>query len=40
MLLNELAAEFTEGAPGEGETFGLVAGIYRPDWGRTEAGES
>jgi len=40
MLLNELAAEFTEGAAGEGETFGLVAGIYRPDWGHAEAGES
>ena len=31
-LLNELAAEFSDGAPGEGETFGFVAGIYRPDW--------
>ena len=38
-LLNELAAEFADGAPGEGETFGIVAGIYRPDWAR-EKGET
>jgi DNA-binding transcriptional ArsR family regulator len=38
-LLNELAAEFADGAPGEGETFGIVAGIYRPDWSG-EMGES
>ncbi len=31
-LIGEIAAEFTDGAPGEGETFGLVAGIYVPDW--------
>jgi DNA-binding transcriptional ArsR family regulator len=31
-LLNALAAEFAEGAPQRGETFGLVAAIYVPDW--------
>ena len=31
-LLDELVAEFADGAPGTGETFGLVAGIYIPDW--------
>ena len=36
-LLNELAAEFADGAPGEGETFGIVAGIYRPDWAAEKA---
>ncbi len=36
-LLETLAAEFAEGAPGSGETFGIVAGIYVPDWaGRSE----
>jgi DNA-binding transcriptional ArsR family regulator len=38
-LLNELAAEFSDGGPGEGETFGFVAGIYRPDWAGNQ-GES
>lgn len=33
-LLEHLADEFAAGAPGEGETFGLVAGIYVPDWAR------
>ena len=33
-LLDALAAEFVDGAPGEGETFGIVAGIYRPDWAK------
>jgi DNA-binding transcriptional ArsR family regulator len=31
-LLELLAAEFSEGAPGSGETFAIVAGIYVPDW--------
>ena len=31
-LIEELAAEFADGAPGEGETFGFVAGVYVPDW--------
>ena len=31
-LLEALAAEFVEGAPGTGEVFGLVAAIYVPDW--------
>ncbi len=31
-LIELLAAEFADGAPGEGETFGLVAGVYVPDW--------
>lgn len=34
-LLNELVEEFADGAPGNGETFGLVAGIYVPDWAET-----
>lgn len=33
-LIEALAAEFAEGAPGEGETFGFVAGVYVPDWSR------
>jgi DNA-binding transcriptional ArsR family regulator len=37
-LLNQLAAEFTEGAPGEGEVFGLVGAIYVPDWSSAEDG--
>ena len=31
-LLNDLVQEFADGAPGKGETFGLVAGLYVPDW--------
>ena len=31
-LIEVIAAEFAEGAPNEGETYGLVAGIYVPDW--------
>ncbi|HEY6607556.1 MAG TPA: winged helix-turn-helix domain-containing protein [Candidatus Limnocylindria bacterium] len=31
-LIEALAAEFADGAPGEGETFGLVAAVYVPDW--------
>lgn len=32
VLLEQLAAEFVDGAPGEGETFGFAATIYVPDW--------
>jgi DNA-binding transcriptional ArsR family regulator len=31
-LINALAAEFSDGAPESGETFGFVGGIYVPDW--------
>ena len=31
-MVEVLAAEFSDGAPGSGETYGLVAGIYRPNW--------
>jgi DNA-binding transcriptional ArsR family regulator len=31
-LVEALAAEFADGAPGEGETFGFVGGVYVPDW--------
>jgi DNA-binding transcriptional ArsR family regulator len=31
-LVNQLAAEFADGAPGEGEAFGFVGAIYTPDW--------
>jgi len=31
-LVDALAQEFADGAPGEGETFGLVAAVYVPDW--------
>jgi len=31
-LINQLATEFADGAPGTGETFGLVGAIYTPDW--------
>jgi DNA-binding transcriptional ArsR family regulator len=31
-MVEVLASEFSEGAPGSGETYGLVAGIYRPNW--------
>ena len=30
--INQIAAEFADGAPGTGETFGLVGAIYTPDW--------
>ena len=33
-LLNELAAEFADGAPGEGETFGIVGRHLRARLGR------
>jgi DNA-binding transcriptional ArsR family regulator len=31
-LVNQLAAEFADGAPGSGETFGFIGAIYVPDW--------
>jgi len=31
-LINQIATEFADGAPGTGETFGLVGAIYTPDW--------
>ena len=31
-LVETLAAEFTDGAAEEGETFGFAAAIYVPDW--------
>jgi hypothetical protein len=34
-LLNDLVREFADGAPGKGDTFGLVAGLYVPDWADT-----
>ncbi len=35
-MVEVLAAEFSDGAPGSGETYGLVAGIYRPNWSDRE----
>ena len=35
-LLEQLAKEFVDGAPGTGETFGFAGAIYVPDW--SEAG--
>jgi DNA-binding transcriptional ArsR family regulator len=35
-LLKQLAAEFADGAPGEGEAFGFVGAIYVPDWSVTD----
>jgi DNA-binding transcriptional ArsR family regulator len=36
-MVDALAAEFAEGAPGEGEVFGFVGAVYVPDWaGRSE----
>jgi DNA-binding transcriptional ArsR family regulator len=35
-LVQALAEEFSDGAPGSGETFGFVAGVYVPDWARTD----
>ena len=34
-LIAALAAEFSEGAPQDGETFGFVGAIYVPDWADT-----
>lgn len=31
-LMDDLAREFVDGAPGTGETFGLIGGVYVPDW--------
>ena len=31
-LIEALAAEFADGAPDEGETFGFVGAVYVPDW--------
>ena len=31
-LVEALAAEFADGAPDEGETFGFVGAVYVPDW--------
>ena len=36
-LINQIAAEFADGAPGTGETFGFVGAIYVPDWGGKDA---
>lgn len=35
-MVEVLAAEFSDGAPGTGETYGFVAGIYRPNWSDRE----
>jgi DNA-binding transcriptional ArsR family regulator len=37
-LVEALAAEFADGAPGVGETFGFVAAIYVPEWASTPDG--
>jgi DNA-binding transcriptional ArsR family regulator len=31
-LVGDLAAEFSDGAPGTGEAFGFVGAVYVPDW--------
>ena len=36
-MVEGLAQEFADGAPGEGEAFGFVAAIYVPDWAADEA---
>ena len=33
-MIESLAEEFADGAPGTGETFGFVGSIYVPDWAR------
>ncbi|MGI8929881.1 MAG: ArsR/SmtB family transcription factor [Candidatus Limnocylindria bacterium] len=38
-LVDALAQEFADGAPGDGETFGFVAAIYVPDWAGREIPE-
>lgn len=38
-LVEELAAEFADGAPGTGETFGFVGGVYVPDWASNRGSE-
>jgi DNA-binding transcriptional ArsR family regulator len=37
-LINQIAAEFADGAPGTGETFGFVGAIYTPDWAEEKGG--
>jgi DNA-binding transcriptional ArsR family regulator len=37
-LINQIAAEFADGAPGTGETFGFVGAIYTPDWAEDQTG--
>ena len=37
-LINQIAQEFADGAPGSGETFGLVGAIYIPDWSEEPSG--
>jgi DNA-binding transcriptional ArsR family regulator len=38
-LMEQLATEFVEGAPGTGETFGFTGAVYVPDWSDgTDAG--
>ena len=37
-LVEALAQEFADGAPGSGELFGLVAAVYVPDWAGAEKG--
>lgn len=37
-LVEALAAEFADGAPGSGEAFGFVAAVYVPDWASTTTG--
>ena len=39
-LINALAAEFSDGAPQEGEAFGFVGAIYVPDWSGPAEGEA
>lgn len=39
-LINALAAEFADGAPQEGETFGFVGAIYVPDWSGATGGDT
>lgn len=38
-LMEEVAREFVEGAPGSGETFGLVGAVYVPDWAQPDRDE-
>jgi len=38
-LVDALAREFADGAPGDGETFGFVAAMYVPDWAWCETPE-
>jgi DNA-binding transcriptional ArsR family regulator len=38
-LVEALAQEFADGAPGTGEAFGFVAAVYVPDWAGGEPAE-